>query len=348
MMSAALLSLVLTVPGGFGALPVDSPLPPGALPVAEPPLGLGAESWLLYDASNGTMLLASNIDEPRALASVTKLMTALVALDHASIDDIVTISEEAAGVGEAEVGLVAGEQWTLWELLNAIVVRSANDAAVAIAEHVGGDIDGFADLMNQKAVELGMTTSRFANPHGLDEEGHFTSAHDLLTLAQAALDEAIISRLGRTRVVKFRPNPEGVERRAVNTNELLGAYPGVTGLKTGFTSQAGRVLVSSADQGGRELIAIVMGSEDHFADTRTLLEYGFDTMGAADLFRAGLAEEQGGGAAPPDVPEWFAVRVDAMPSPVVGSSGDHFPTPLERALLDRFDDLLPAILDQAT
>jgi D-alanyl-D-alanine carboxypeptidase len=316
--------------------------------VPEPPAALGAEAWLLYDAGNEVMLISSNIDEPRALASVTKLMTALVALDYASVDDIVTVSEEAAAIGEAEVGLVAGEQWTMWELLNAIVVRSANDAAVAIAQHVGGDIEGFANLMNQKAVELGMTSSRFANPHGLDEEGHFTSADDLLTLAQAALDDPTISRLARTQVVKFRPNPEGVERRALNTNELLGAYPGVTGLKTGFTSQAGRVLVSSAERGGRELIAVVMGSEDHFADTRELLEYGFATMGAADLFRAGLAEEQGGGGTPPRLPEWLSVRIDTMPPLDIGPSGDHLPTPLERALLERFDDLVPAILGQAT
>jgi D-alanyl-D-alanine carboxypeptidase len=318
------------------------------LPVPEPPTSVGAEAWLLYDAGNEVMLLSSNIDEARSLASVTKLMTALVALDHASIDDIVTVTQEAADVGEAEVGLVAGEQWTLWELLNAIVVRSGNDAAVAIAEHVGGDVEGFADLMNQKAVELGMTSSRFTNPHGLDDEGHFTSAQDLLILAQAALDEPIISRLARTRVVKFRPNPEGVERRAANTNELLGAYPGVTGLKTGFTSQAGRVLVSSAVRGDRELIAVVMGSEDHFADTRILLEYGFATMGAADLFRAGFVEEQGGGGAPPQLPEWFAVRIGAMPPMDIAPSGDHQPTPLERALLERFDDLVPAILGQAT
>lgn len=348
MIPAVLLSLALAVPASFASLPVDVALPPGALPVPEPPTEVGAEAWLLYDATNEVMLISHNSDEPRALASVTKLMTALVALDNASIDEIVTVSEEAADVGEAEVGLVAGEQWTMWELLNAIVVRSANDAAIAIAEHVGGDVAGFATVMNEKARELGMTSSSFANPHGLDEEAHFTSAEDLLILAQAALDDPIISRLARTRVVKFRPNPEGIERRALNTNELLGAYPGVNGLKTGFTSEAGRVLVSSAEQGGRELIAVVMGSEDHFADTRKLLEYGFDTMGVADLLRVGLAEEQGGGGSPPEIPDWLAVRIGAMAPLDIGPSDDHLPTPLERALLERFDDLVPAILGQAT
>lgn len=252
-----------------------------------------AEAWLVYDVTNEVLLAAENIDERRPMASVTKLMTIVVALEHGSLDDLVTVSERAAAVGEAEIGLVPGERWTLRELLTAIMVRSGNDAAVAIAEHIGGSVEGFSDLMNAKAAELGMTESSFANPHGLDARDHYTSARDLLTLARVAIEDPVIRRMARTRAVLFRPDPEtGAERSARNTNRLLGRFPGVDGMKTGYTSQAGLVLVTSASSGGREFIAVVMGSPDHFADTRTLLDFAYATFGPADRMRAPVVESE--------------------------------------------------------
>ena len=147
------------------------------------------------------------------MASVTKLMTALVVLDSADLSDQVVISESAADTGEAEVGLVAGETWSIWELLNAIVVRSGNDAATALAEHVGGSVEGFAEMMNAKALQLGMTDSSFVNPHGLDAEGHYSTASDLLRLGIAAYADPVIARMARTQVVKFRPAPNGAIRQ---------------------------------------------------------------------------------------------------------------------------------------
>jgi len=258
---------------------------------------------------------------------------------------VVVISQSAADVGEAEVGLVAGEEWTMWELLNAIVVRSGNDAAVAIAEHVGGSVDGFSVLMNAKAAELGMTNSNFANPHGLDEEGHLMSARDMLILGQAALADPTIAELVMTESVEFPPDPAGRERRAVNTNELLGAYPGVIGVKTGFTGEAGRVLLSSAERDGRRFIAVVMGTQDHFAETRPLLEYAFDTHRPADLIRAGLVEEQGGGGTPlAQVPEWLRARLVTAPRLSSGEPQRRSPTETERELAERFDDLVPPLI----
>ena len=279
-LGATLVCLLLT--------PSTSPL--HALPDLPEPQ---AEAWLVYDATNELLLAADNIDDRRAMASVTKLMTVLVALEHGDLDDVVRVSETAAAVGEAEIGLVPGERWTLRELLTAIMVRSGNDAAVAIAEHVGGSVAGFATLMNNKARALGMNDTSFANPHGLDAADHFTSARDLLTLALAVLDEPVIERLARTRTVLFRPDPvTGAERSATNTNRLLGAYPGVDGLKTGYTSDAGLVLVTSADHGNRTFVTVVMGSDDHFADTRILLDFAYATFGPADRWIAPLVESE--------------------------------------------------------
>jgi len=348
-LAAAMATLLLLTPvHGSVAAGKTLPLGPTATPVVAPPAPQAA-SWLIYDDTNGVMLASSNIDEPRAPASVTKIMTALVAIDRAALTDVVTISELAADTGEAEVGLVAGEEWTMWELLNAIVVRSGNDAAVAIAEHVGGSVEGFSDLMNAKAAELGMTDSAFANPHGLDQEGHLMSAADMLILGQAALADPIISQLVMTESVEFKPSPTGVERRATNTNELLGAYPGVTGVKTGFTNEAGRVLLSSAERDGRRFIGVVMGTEDHFAETRPLLEYAFDTHRPPDLIRAGLVGEQGEGTAPLAViPDWLSVRLATSPRLTDGMPEVRLPTETERALADRFDDLLPALVGSST
>ncbi|MBT8211662.1 MAG: serine hydrolase, partial [Acidimicrobiia bacterium] len=261
------------------------------------------------------------------------------------LDDPVTVSETAAGVGEAEIGLVAGEQWTLRELLTAIMVRSGNDAAVAIAEHIAGSVAGFADLMNQKAVALGMSDTSFANPHGLDEPGHFTSARDLLTLALAAIDEPVVQRLARTRTVIFRPDPTtGAERSATNTNRLLGSFPGVDGLKTGFTSDAGLVLATSADQGGRAFVAVVMGSQDHFADTRILLEFAYATSGPADRWMAPLVESEAMSRTPLDPAERRRLANLSPLASGIEMTSDPLTTPGAVEIMDWLASRLPVVL----
>jgi D-alanyl-D-alanine carboxypeptidase len=327
---------------------LPSPPPDVAIPIeafATPELpAVTAEAYVLYDLSGDLELLSHNADEPRAMASVTKLMTALVVLDAADLGDEVVISQSAADTGEAEVGLTTGEVWTVWELLNAIIVRSGNDAATALAEFIGGSVAGFADLMNAKAIELGMVSTSFVNPHGLDADGHFSTANDLVLLARAAYADPVIAQLARTRVVKFRPAPDGDRRRATNTNDLLGAFDGVVGLKTGFTSQAKRVLVSAATRDGRTLICVVMGSEDHFADTRELLEYGFEMYGIADRFAAPLAGEQGGGVTPMiDATE--AARLSLLPEMIiVDATASRAPTPLEERVSAALVRLVPPLL----
>lgn len=310
---------------------------------------ISAETWILYDDTNGVSLSEHLADQEQPMASVTKLMTALVVVDNADVDEVVLISATAAATGEAEIGVVAGELWTVKDLLAAVMVRSGNDAAVALAEHVGGSISGFAALMNEKAAALGLEHSHFVNPHGLDADGHYSSARDLLVMAKAAMDDPVIARLARTKVVKFRDDPNGVKRRAVNTNALLGAFPGVIGMKTGYTGEAGLVLVTTADQDGRRLIGVVMGSDDHFFDTRQLLEWGFDTYGLGDRWNALFLQPFGGGGpgllADP-VSSEVEQRLRSLP-PLPITSGSRRLTPLEEEIDQFLRSRAPAVLGGA-
>ncbi len=340
---AALLAATVAVStGGVAA----AGLPPAVLAPPDGPPAVTSESWLLYDATAGVMLASHNPDEVRPMASVTKLMTGLVAVENAPLDDLVVVSETAAAVGEAEIGLVPGELWTMRDLIGAIMVRSGNDAAVAIAEHVAGSVPAFSAMMNARAAELGLAGTSFANPHGLDEDGHHTTARDLLTLAQVVLDQPVLRRFVRTRIIRFVPDPEGKSRRAVNTNALLGAYPGVIGLKTGFTGLAGRVLVAADERDGRLLITVVMGAEDHFDDTRRLLEYGHRTYSPADVVRASAAEQGGGGTATAPLEGWMSARLATVPELDDGRAALTPPggTPAGQALDERLRALVPAFV----
>ncbi|HIE21776.1 MAG TPA: D-alanyl-D-alanine carboxypeptidase [Acidimicrobiia bacterium] len=277
---AALLALSLAAPAS--AAPLTLPLrPQDGFPDPGPP-PLVAPAWTLYDAGTGLLLADMAADEERAIASVTKIMTALVALERASLDELVTISERAASTGEKEIGLVPGEQITLDALLKALLVASANDAATAIAEHVAGSVSDFVVLMNQKADELGLTNTRFANPHGLDAPNHYSSAADLVTLTMAAMEHPEFRDAVRSQVLVFPDAPDGTRRIATTTNLLLGAYAGAVGVKTGFTSRAQLTFVAVAERQGRTLYAVVLGSEGnraHFADASALLDYGFGEKG---------------------------------------------------------------------
>jgi D-alanyl-D-alanine carboxypeptidase len=276
------------------------PTEAGSGPPPEP-VELTAEAWIVYDVDADLVLASQRADEERPMASVTKIMTALVVVEEADLDGTVRISESAAATGEAEIGLVPGERWSVRDLLAAVMVRSGNDAAVALAEHVGGSVEGFAELMNEKAAAIGLEHTHFVNPHGLDEEGHYTSAADLIAMARLALADPYLARLARTKLITFRPDPSGVARRARNTNRLLGAYPGVVGVKTGFTGLAGKVLVSALERNNRTLLAVVMGSEDHFRDSRELLDWGYSLPTLEARFLAPLVAEEGGGGSVPGV-----------------------------------------------
>lgn len=275
-----------------------SPVP--AVPSQDPQLPeVSADAWIVYDLASDTVLARWNADERRPMASVTKVMTAMVVLDHASLGEIVTVPALATGSPGSVAGLVAGEQWTVGDLLTAMMVRSGNDAALALAWHVGGgSIDDFVAMMNEKAVQLGLDDTQFTNPNGLDDEGHFSTPTDLLALTRASLDYPEIGRAASIRVMTMAPDPTGHAREWVNTNALLGAYPGVVGLKTGDTPWADKVLLGVAERGPTTILTVVMHSDDHFADTRELMDWAFRTGGLRDRYLRVYFAEQGGGGAP--------------------------------------------------
>ncbi|UCG39955.1 MAG: D-alanyl-D-alanine carboxypeptidase [Acidimicrobiia bacterium] len=283
-LAAALAAIVLAAPSAVAAAPIAIPLGPGVVP--DPP-EVSAAAWILYDATHDVVLASESEDEVRAMASTTKMMTALLAIEHGGLDDEVRISENAAGIGEAEVDLEAGETLTVRQLVTALMIRSANDASIAVAEHVAGSEAAFVEMMNERARALGLEETQFANPHGLDAPGHHSSARDLLTLARVAMQEPLFAELARTRRAVLPPDSTGVVRVVAATNRLLDDYEGLIGVKTGFTGAAGLCLVSAATRDGRTLYAVVLGSEAHFADTAALLDHGFDDFRIYSAVAAG-------------------------------------------------------------
>jgi len=271
MVSAMTAALVLA----FG-IPIQAhqPLTGEAISPSAPP-EVSAEAWVIWDDTYERYLGSLNADEERAMASTTKLMTAAVAVANNDLDDKVIISELAAGVGESEINLVIGESVPLRDLLAALLVQSANDAAMAIAEHVGESIEGFTDMMNDTAVEMDMTHSHFVNPHGLDAVGHYSSANDLLALSRHVMEVPEIAAIVGSHTVEIATAPDGTDRTAHATNQLIGTYEGVFGIKTGFTDDAGFTLVTGADRDERRVFVVVMGSDDHFRDASLLLNYAF-------------------------------------------------------------------------
>lgn len=288
LLAAALLAAPAGPAPGAGAA-----LPPADGLAAPPPPELTAEAWILYDDTYRRVLAEHRADQQRAVASTTKIMTALVVLDEAAPGEPVEISENATLIGESEVDLTPGEAgWTVEDLLAALLVRSANDAAVALAEHTAGTVEGFAFLMNSKAVEMGLYNSNFVNPHGLDHPDHYSSARDLLFMALAGMEDERFARLVGTRSTDLPAAPGGRPRAALNSNRLLEDYPGAVGVKTGYTDDALLTLVAAAERGGRRLYAVVLGSTGHFADAAALLDYGFEEFSPATLTPFGGGERR--------------------------------------------------------
>ena len=261
----------------------------GALKAGEGPQ-VTAQSAILIDSADGRVLWDKAPHDHHGIASTTKILTALIVIEAAKPSDIVTASPRAQLVGDGdplvtELNLMAGQQLTVEQLLYALLLPSANDAAVALAEHVGGSVEGFAKLMNAKAAELGATDSHFVNPNGLDDPAHYSTAYDLGIFARAAMQLPLFRKIVATRDYQIPEagHPEG--RLLHNRNELLAAYPGANGIKTGQTRQAGKSLVGSAKRGSEERIAVVLGSEAPEADSELVLEYGFRAFRRFELAR---------------------------------------------------------------
>lgn len=274
---AVLILILPPVPPGFGVpmervggVPIETD---AALSAAAPDVAMSAG---VLRTADGRTLWERDADVERAMASTTKIMTALVVLDAADLNDAVTVSPRAAAVGESEAGLVAGETYTVEQLLEAMLVHSGNDAAFALAEHVGGDMSGFVALMNTRAAELGLAHTAYTNPHGLDEPGHHTSAADLATLSTIAMADQRFAEIVRMQRVEVTTGSRPVTFET--SNKLLGTYEGATGVKTGWTDDAGYCLVASAERGGISFVAVVLGAsseDDRFVQAEQLLDWGF-------------------------------------------------------------------------
>lgn len=254
---------------------------PGGTALAETdePPSLTAEGAILVDADTGQVLYEKQADEPFYPASITKILTAIVAIENGRLDDVVTVSEEAVRADGTRVYLVAGEQKTLQELLYAMMVNSGNDAAVAIAEHIAGSVEAFASMMNQKAADLGATNSHFVNPSGLHDEHHYTTARDMAIIARYAMRNPIFRDIVGTKTMPW--NGDEWQSQLVNHNRLLWQYDGATGVKNGYTSKAKQTFVATAKRGETELLAVCLKAPSQAAmynDLKALLNYGFEAF----------------------------------------------------------------------
>lgn len=239
---------------------------------------------------DGRELWAREPESRRAMASTTKIMTAVVVLERADLGAMVTVDRTAAKVGESAMGLIPGEKLTIGELLKGVLVQSGNDAATLIAEAVGGSVDGFVALMNSKARQLDLINTAYVNPHGLDANGHYTSAEDLTALARYAMRDATFRQLVGVKTVKVRS--DHYTHVLTSHNTLLKTYKGAEGVKTGWTDDAGYCVVFAAKRGGIELVGTVMGATSEGSraqQAKKLLDWGFVHYKVTTVVEAGEA-----------------------------------------------------------
>ena len=246
-------------------------------------LSLYSKSAVLIDASSGRILYEKNAYEPLPMASTTKIMTAIIALEYGNLEEEVTVSENAASAPKVKLNLSVGEKQKLGDLLYPLMLESANDVAVAIAEHIGGNVENFTDLMNQKAEEIGAYDTVFVTPNGLDSGDHHSTAYDMALITRYAMSNDKFVEIINTKQITIGGG-DYKEYTLTNKNRLLSEYEGAVGVKTGYTNLAGHCFVGAAERDGILLISVVLasgwgnsGKERKWTDTKELLDYGFNT-----------------------------------------------------------------------
>lgn len=245
--------------------------------IAAPSPHVSADAAIVMDVTTGTILFEKNARRSMAPASTTKILTAILALERGNLQDIVTVSRHAAYTEGSSVYLTVGEKLSLDDLLVGLLLRSGNDSAVAIAEHIAGTEQKFAELCNSRAKELGAQQTNFRNPHGLTAPGHLTTAYDLAVLARhALLNLPRFAEVVSTREDTIDWDGRPYDRQLRNTNKMLWMFEGADGVKTGTTKEAGQCLVSSATRNGQQIISVVLHSGSRWTDSVRLLQYGFD------------------------------------------------------------------------
>ena len=254
----------------------------GTKPTNEP--NLNAKSAVIYDSITKQIIWGKNENDRRAMASTTKIMTAIVVIENSNLSDVVTISKKAAATGGSRLKINAGDKIKVNDLLYGLMLRSGNDVAVALAEHVSGNLTSFANLMNEKAKDLGLKNTHFITPHGLDDIQHYTTAYELALLTDYALSNETFAKIVNTKNITININTSS--RTINNTNELLGYISGVNGVKTGFTNNAGRCLVASCARNNNKIITVVLGCDtkkQRTSDSINLIEYAFQNYKKINL-----------------------------------------------------------------
>lgn len=244
-------------------------------------------SAILIEAKTGRVLYERNAHEPLPMASTTKIMTALVALENGNLNEPVTAGRNAFGVPGTSIYLSLGEQLPLIDMLYGLMLASGNDAAVAIAEHIGGDVDGFCKMMNERAADIGCEDTVFATPHGLPADNHHTTASDLALIAREAMQNPTFREIVSTQRASIPWAERDYDRILNNKNKLLSEYPGAIGVKTGYTKAAGRCLVFAAERDGLELIGAVLNCPNWFQEAAAILDRGFENWQMVSLLSKG-------------------------------------------------------------
>ena len=251
-------------------------------PIKEP--DVNSRACVVIDRKTNSVLFGKNENTKKKMASTTKIMTATIIIEKCNLTDTIEISKKAAGTGGSRLGLKTGDKITVLDLLYGLMLRSGNDAAVALAEYAGGDINGFAELMNAKALELGLTNTHFETPHGLDSNEHYTTAYELALLSNYALNNPTFAKIVGTKNYTITIN--GSPKDLSNTNELLGNMEGVYGIKTGFTNGANRCLVTACKRNNMDIICVVLGADTkkfRTIDSIKLINYVFNNFVVYDL-----------------------------------------------------------------
>jgi len=254
------------------------PVPVFAESGQEGPESISAASAILIEPWSGRVLFAKDPHQRRPMASTTKIMTALVAVELCEPDDVLKVQADCVKIEGCSLYLEENEQLTMLDLLYGLLLRSGNDAAAAIGKYVAGDIGHFVSLMNRKAWDLGMENTNYANPHGLDQEDHYSSAYDMAILGTAFMREPVLSNICMTDEYISRELTTGKIRLFINNNKLLVRDPRAIGIKIGWTDNAGRCLVAAARVGELELIAVVLDAPDLYTDVSKLFDYGFSNL----------------------------------------------------------------------
>ncbi|MBE7040492.1 MAG: D-alanyl-D-alanine carboxypeptidase [Ruminococcaceae bacterium] len=246
-------------------------------------LSVSAQYACVLDAQTGKVLYEKNAYQTHSMASTTKIMTALLALEHTKPDELVTVSKNAAGTEGSSMYLAAFETLTMQDLLYGLMLQSGNDAAIAIAEHVGGSVENFAKMMTERAHAIGAKNTAFQNPNGLDAKGHYTTAYDLALITREALQNPDFAEIVATKKKSLPQDEDSKARSFANHNKLLSLYPGCIGVKTGFTKKTGRCLVSAATQNHATVICVTLNAPNDWNDHTNMLNYGFSQLSVKPL-----------------------------------------------------------------